>query len=162
MIDLSTRYLGLLLIKPAGRSASPLCESIDNIRAMEDAGAAAVVLHSLFEEQLDVESTHLDRYLTQGAESYAEALDYFPDLTKYNLGPDGYLEHVRRAKEAVGILIIGSLNGVSTGRWIEFAKKIEQAGADALSLNVYYLPTDPQLTGGRRADVRRPRAKREA
>ena len=148
MIDLSTRYLGLPLISPLVASASPLCESVDNIRAMEDAGAAAVVLHSLFEEQLDIESTHLDRYLTQGAESYAEALDYFPDLTKYNLGPDGYLEHVRRAKEAVGIPIIGSLNGVSTGRWIEFAKKIEQAGADALELNVYYLPTDPQLTGG--------------
>jgi dihydroorotate dehydrogenase (fumarate) len=148
MIDLSTRYLGLPLISPLVASASPLCESIDNIRAMEDAGAAAVVLHSLFEEQLDVESTHLDRYLTQGAESHAEALDYFPDLTKYNLGPDEYLEHVRRAKEAVGIPIIGSLNGVSTGRWIEFAKKIEQAGADALELNVYYLPTDPRLTGG--------------
>jgi dihydroorotate dehydrogenase (fumarate) len=147
MIDLSTRYLGLRLASPLVASSSPLCESVDNIRAMEDAGAAAVVLHSLFEEQLDVESTHLDRYLTHGAESYAEALDYFPDLTGYNLGPDGYLEHVRRAKEAVGIPIIGSLNGVSTGGWIEFAKKIEQAGADALELNVYYVPTDPLLTG---------------
>jgi dihydroorotate dehydrogenase (fumarate) len=105
------------------------------------------VLHSLFEEQLDVESTHLDRYLTHGAESHAEALGYFPDLRGYNLGPDGYLEHVRRAKEAVGIPIIGSLNGVSTGGWIEFAKKIEQAGADALELNVYYIPTDPEMTG---------------
>jgi len=148
MIDLSTRYLGLPLANPLVASASPLCESLDNIRAMEDAGAAAVVLHSLFEEQLDVESTHLDRYLAQGAESYAEALDYFPDLTGYNLGPDAYLEHLRRAKEAVGIPIIGSLNGVSTGGWIEFAKKIEQAGADALELNVYYIPTDPHLTGG--------------
>jgi dihydroorotate dehydrogenase (fumarate) len=147
MIDLSTRYLGLRLASPLVASSSPLCESLDNIRAMEDAGAAAVVLHSLFEEQLDVESTHLDRYLTHGAESYAEALDYFPDLTGYNLGPDGYLEHVRRAKDAVGIPIIGSLNGVSTGGWIEFAKKIEQAGADALELNVYYVPTDPLLTG---------------
>jgi dihydroorotate dehydrogenase (fumarate) len=147
MIDLSTRYLGLTLASPLVASSSPLCESLDNIRAMEDAGAAAVVLHSLFEEQLDVESTHLDRYLTHGAESYAEALDYFPDLTGYNLGPDGYLEHVRRAKDAVGIPIIGSLNGVSTGGWIEFAKKIEQAGADAVELNVYYVPTDPLLTG---------------
>src|SRR5215510_5549518 len=147
MIDLSTRYLGLPLGSPLVASASPLCESLDNIRAMEDAGAGAVVLHSLFEEQLDVESTHLDRYLTHGGESYAEALDYFPDLTGYNLGPDGYLDHVRRAKEAVGIPIIGSLNGVSTGGWIEFAKKIEQAGADALELNVYYVPTDPLLTG---------------
>jgi dihydroorotate dehydrogenase (fumarate) len=148
MIDLSTRYLGLPLTNPLVASASPLCASIDNIRALEDAGAAAVVLHSLFEEQLDVESTHLDRYLTRGAESDAEALDYFPNLTGYNLGPDGYLEHVRRAKEAVGIPIIGSLNGVSTGGWIEFAQKIEQAGADALELNVCYIPTDPQLTGG--------------
>jgi dihydroorotate dehydrogenase (fumarate) len=147
MLDLSTRYLGLQLASPLVASSSPLCESLDNIRAMEDAGAAAVVLHSLFEEQLDVESTHLDRYLTHGAESYAEALDYFPDLTGYNLGPDGYLEHVRRAKEAVDIPIIGSLNGVSTGGWIDFAKQIEQAGADAVELNVYYVPTDPLLTG---------------
>ena len=146
MIDLTTRYLGLLLSSPLVASSSPLCESVDNIRAMEDAGAAAVVLHSLFEEQLDVESTHLDRYLTHGAETYAEALDYFPDLTRYNLGPDGYLEHLRRAKAAVGIPIIGSLNGVSTGGWIDFAKEIEQAGADALELNVYYVPTDPALT----------------
>jgi len=147
MIDLSTRYLGLRLTSPLVASSSPLCESLDNIRAMEDAGAGAVVLHSLFEEQLDVESTHLDRYLSHGAESYAEALGYFPDLTGYNLGPDGYLEHVRRAKEAVGIPIIGSLNGVSSGGWVEFAKKIEQAGVDALELNVYYVPTDPLLTG---------------
>jgi len=147
-IDLSTRYLGLSLASPLVASASSLCESLDNIRAMEDAGAAAVVLHSLFEEQLDAESAHLDRYLTQGPESYAEARHYFPDLSGYKLGPDAYLEHVRRAKETVGIPIIASLNGVSTGGWIEFAKKIEQAGADALELNVYYVPTDPQLTGG--------------
>jgi dihydroorotate dehydrogenase (fumarate) len=146
MIDLSTRYLGLRLTNPLVASPSPLCESLDSIRAMEDAGAAAVVLHSLFEEQLEVESTHLDRYLTHSAESHAEALDYFPDLTGYNFGPDGYLEHLRRAKEAVGIPVIGSLNGVSSGGWIEFAKKIEQAGADALELNVYYVPTDPALT----------------
>jgi dihydroorotate dehydrogenase (fumarate) len=148
MIDLSTRYLGLSLGSPLVASASPLSESLDNIRAMEDSGAAAVVLHSLFEEQLDVESPHLDRYLTKGAESYAEARSYFSDLTTYNLGPDAYLEHMRRAKETVGIPVIGSLNGVSTGGWIEFAKKIEQAGADALELNVYYVPADPQLTGG--------------
>lgn len=147
MIDLSTRYLGLALANPLAASSSPLCESLDNIRAMEDAGIAAVVLHSLFEEQLDVESTHLDRHRTRGAESHAEALAYFPDLTGYNLGPDEYLEHVRRAKEAVGIPIIASLNGVSTGGWIQFAKEIEQAGADALELNVYYLPTDPARTG---------------
>ena len=147
MIDLSTRYLGLSLASPLVASASPLSESLDSIRAMEDAGAAAVVLHSLFEEQIDVESEHLDRYLSHGAESHPEALDYFPDLAGYNLGPDGYLEHLRRAKEAVGIPIIGSLNGVSTGGWIEFAKKMQQAGADALELNIFYVPTDPALSG---------------
>ena len=147
MIDLSTRYLGLSLESPLVASASPLSESLDNIRAMEDAGAAAVVLHSLFEEQIDVESEHLDRYLSHGAESHPEALDYFPDLAGYNLGPDGYLEHLRRAKEAVGIPIIGSLNGVSTGGWIEFARKMQQAGADALELNIFYVPTDPALSG---------------
>jgi dihydroorotate dehydrogenase (fumarate) len=147
MIDLSTRYLGLSLASPLVASASPLSERLDNIRAMEDAGAAAVVLHSLFEEQIDVESEHLDRYLSHGAESHPEALDYFPDLAGYNLGPDGYLEHLRRAKEAVAIPIIGSLNGVSTGGWIEFAKKMQQAGADALELNIFYVPTDPALSG---------------
>jgi dihydroorotate dehydrogenase (fumarate) len=147
MIDLSTRYLGLSLASPLVASASPLSESLGSIRAMEDAGAAAVVLHSLFEEQIDVESEHLDRYLSHGAESHPEALDYFPDLAGYNLGPDGYLEHLRRAKEAVGIPIIGSLNGVSTGGWIEFARKMQQAGADALELNIFYVPTDPALSG---------------
>ncbi len=148
MIDLGTRYLGLSLASPLVASASPLSESLDGIRALEDAGAAAIVLHSLFEEQINVESAQLDRYLSDGAESYAEALSYFPDLHAYNLGPDGYLEHVRRAKAAVDIPIIGSLNGVSIGGWISYAKRIEEAGADALELNVYYVPTDPALTGG--------------
>jgi dihydroorotate dehydrogenase (fumarate) len=147
VIDLSTRYLGLRLANPLVASASPLCESLDNIRRMEDAGAAAVVLHSLFEEQIDVESHHLDRHLSHGTESYAESVSYFPDLHDYNLGPDGYLEHVRRAKAAVDIPVIGSLNGVSTGGWTRFARKIEQAGADALEINIFYLPTDPALTG---------------
>jgi len=147
MIDLSTRYLGLSLRCPLVASSSPLCESVDNIRAMEDAGAAAVVLHSLFEEQLDVESQHLDRYLSHGAESYAEAVNYFPDLRSYNLGPDGYLEHIRRAKAAVDIPVIGSLNGASTGGWTRFARQIQEAGADALELNIFYVPTDPGYTG---------------
>jgi dihydroorotate dehydrogenase (fumarate) len=146
MIDLATRYLGLTLASPLVASSSPLCERIDNIRAMEDAGAAAVVLHSLFEEQLDVESLHLDRYLSHGAESYAEAIGYFPDLRRYNLGPEGYLEHIRRAKAAVRIPVIGSLNGVSRGGWTDFARQIQQAGADALELNVFYVPTDPALS----------------
>jgi dihydroorotate dehydrogenase (fumarate) len=149
MPDLSTTYLGLTLRNPLVVSAGPLCESVDNIRRMEDAGAGAVVLHSLFEEQITLESQHLDRYLTDGTDSFAESLTYFPDIASYRLGPDDYLEHVRRAKAALGIPVIGSLNGVSSGGWMRYAKKIEQAGADALELNVYYIPTDPDLTGGR-------------
>ena len=146
MPDLSTRYLGLTLANPLVASASPLCESLDNIRRMEDAGAGAVVLHSLFEEQIDVESRQLDRYLSNSTESYAEALSYFPDFHDYRLGPDAYLEHVGRAKHAVSIPVVASLNGVSAGGWIDFATKIQQAGADALELNVAYVPTDPRLT----------------
>ena len=147
MVDLSTTYLGLALKNPLVVSPSPLCEKIDNIRQMEDAGASAVVLPSLFEEQITLESHHLDRYLSHGTESFAESLTYFPDMIDYNLGPDGYLELIRRAKFVVDIPIIGSLNGVSTGGWITYAKKIQEAGADALELNTYYIPTDPELTG---------------
>jgi len=136
----------LALKNPLVASASPLCEDIDNICRMEDAGAAAVVLHSLFEEQITLENQELDRYLTQGTESFAEALTYFPNLGNYKLGPDEYLEHIRRAKSAVDIPIIGSLNGVSTGGWIKYAKLIEEAGADALELNIYYIPTNPDMT----------------
>jgi len=147
MVDLSTTYLGLTLKNPLVVSPSPLCEKIDNIRQMEDAGASAVVLPSLFEEQITLESHHLDRYLSHGTESFAESLTYFPDMIDYNLGPDGYLELIRRAKFVVDIPIIGSLNGVSAGGWITYAKKMEEAGADALELNTYYIPTDPELTG---------------
>jgi dihydroorotate dehydrogenase (fumarate) len=147
MTDLSTTYLGLALRSPLVASASPLCEDVGNIRRMEDAGAAAVVLHSLFEEQITLESQHLDRYLSHGTETFAESLTYLPDLQRYNLGPDGYLEHVRRAKAAVDIPVIGSLNGISPGGWTDYARKIQQAGADALELNVYYIPTDPEMTG---------------
>ncbi len=147
MIDLSTTYLGLTLKNPLVASPSPLCEDVGNVRRMEDVGAAAVVLHSLFEEQINIEGEVLDRFLSHGAESYAEAVTYFPDLTNYKLGPDAYLEHTRQCKSAVDIPIIGSLNGVSTGGWIKHAKKIEEAGADALELNVYYIPTDPELSG---------------
>jgi len=147
MVDLSTTYLGLTLKNPLVVSPSPLCEKIDNIRQMEDAGASAVVLPSLFEEQITLESHHLDRYLSHGTESFAESLTYLPDMIDYNLGPDGYLELIRRAKFVVDIPIIGSLNGVSTGGWITYAKKIEEAGADALELNTYHIPTDPELTG---------------
>jgi dihydroorotate dehydrogenase (fumarate) len=147
MIDLSTTYLGLTLKNPVVVSPSPLCQELGSIRQMEDAGASAVVLHSLFEEQLTLDSQDLDHFLAHGTDSFAEALSYFPDLGQYNLGPDGYLEHIRKAKAAVKIPIIGSLNGVSTGGWISYAKKIEQAGADALELNVYYIPTDPEMSG---------------
>jgi len=146
MTDLSTSYLGLSLKNPLVASASPLCEDVDNIRRMEDAGAAAVVLHSLFEEQIDFDSQHLDRFLSQGTESFAESLSYFPEMGGYKLGPEEYLEHIRRAKAAVRIPVIGSLNGVSSGGWIRYAKMIQEAGADALELNVYYIPTDPEKT----------------
>jgi dihydroorotate dehydrogenase (fumarate) len=146
MSDLSTSYLGLALSSPLVASAGPLSESIDNIRRMEDAGAGAVVLSSLFEEQIALESHHLDHHLSHGTESFAESLTYLPDVHDYKLGPDAYLEHVRRAKEAVGIPVVGSLNGISTGGWISYAKKIQEAGADALELNVYFIPTDPALT----------------
>lgn len=146
MIDLSTTYLGLSLRNPLVASASPLSEDVGNIRRMEDAGAAAVVLHSLFEEQIKLESFELDRHLGAGTESFAESLSYLPDLAHYNLGPEGYLEHLRQAKEAVRIPVIGSLNGISPGGWVRYAREIEQAGADALELNIYYLPTDPVVT----------------
>jgi dihydroorotate dehydrogenase (fumarate) len=128
-------------------AASPLSESLDKIKRLEDAGASAVVMYSLFEEQIVGESHLLDHYLSYGAESFAEALHYFPELDSYNVGPEGYLDLIRRAKESVAIPIIGSLNGVSTGGWVEYARMIEQAGADALELNIYYIPTDPALTG---------------
>lgn len=146
MIDLSTTYMGLHLKNPLVVSPSPLCEDIDNIRRMEESGSAAVILHSLFEEQILMESQDLDHYLTQGTYSFAESLTYFPDLGDYKLGPDEYLEHIRKAKEAVDIPIIGSLNGVSTGGWLKYAKAIEEAGADALELNIYYIPTNPNMT----------------
>jgi dihydroorotate dehydrogenase (fumarate) len=147
MINLSTKYLGLELKNPLVVSASPLSEELDNIRRMEDAGAAAVVMHSLFEEQITAESQLLDRDLSAGTESFAESLTYFPDLTGYNLGPEGYLEHLRKAKRVVSIPVIGSLNGISMGGWTEYAKKIEEAGADALELNIFYISADTEMSG---------------
>jgi len=114
---------------------------------MEDNGASAIVLYSLFEEQITLESHNLNHYLTQGVESFPEALTYFPEAAEYETGPDEYMEHIQKAKEALSIPIIASLNGVSTGGWVKYAKNIEEAGADALELNVYYLPTDPNLSG---------------
>ena len=146
MTDLSTQYLGLTLKNPLVVSASPLCQSIDNIRRMEDAGAGAVVLHSLFEEQLTLESRELDRFLSEGTESFAEALSYFPDVTNYKMGPEGYLQHIQQAKAAVKIPIIASLNGVSAGGWTKYAKNMEEAGADALELNIYYVATQTDMS----------------
>jgi len=146
-MDLTTNYLGMTLKNPLVPSSSPLMRTMENLRAMEDAGAAAVVLHSLFEEQITQESHTLNHYLTQGVESHPEALSYFPEASEYKTGPDEYLEHIQRAKKTLDIPVIASLNGVSTGGWVKYAKQIEEAGADALELNVYYIPTDPNLTG---------------
>jgi dihydroorotate dehydrogenase (fumarate) len=148
-MDLSTTYLGLQLKNPLVPSASPLMRKVDNIKRMEDAGAAAVVLHSLFEEEIRQASHEFDHYLNYGAESYWEALSYFPEVD-LRIGPDSYLNHVRKVKAAVSIPVIASLNGVSTGGWIDYAKKIEDAGADALELNTYYLAAEPDQAG---ADV---------
>lgn len=147
MPDLSTTYLGLPLKNPLVPSASPLMQKVDNIKRMEEAGAAAVVLHSLFEEQIAFSMEQLDYFLNFGEGISAEAQPYFPDLSKYNLGPEGYLEHIRKVKNAVGIPVIGSLNGASTGGWVQYAQKIQDAGADALELNMYYVAADPSQDG---------------
>lgn len=146
-MNLSTTYMGLRLNNPIVASPSPLSHTVDGIRKLEEAGAAAVVMYSLFEEQITLESQQLDYLLSQGTESYAEALSYFPDLERYNVGPDEYLNLIRKAKESVDIPIIGSLNGVSAEGWVRYAKLIQEANADALELNVYYLTTDPEITG---------------
>ncbi len=145
-MDLSTNYLGMKLKNPLIPSASPLSKELDTIKRLEDAGASAVVLHSLFEEQINLEAKELDYFLYMGTEGYAEALSYFPEAGEYILGPEEYLNHIRKVKDAVSIPVIGSLNGVSTGGWMDFAGKIEEAGADALELNIYYIPADPTLT----------------
>jgi dihydroorotate dehydrogenase (fumarate) len=156
MPDLTTTYLGLKLRSPLVPSSSPLCQSLDHLKRMEAAGAGAVVLHSLFEEQINFESRVLDHYLTYGTESYPEALSYFPEPHEFRLTPDQYLEHIRQAKEAVSIPVIGSLNGISSGGWIRFsaqanwiayARLMEEAGADALEVNMYFVPADPDLSG---------------
>lgn len=152
MVDLSTSYLGLELKNPLVASASPLSQKVETVRQLEGAGVAAVVMYSLFEEQIIYDSLRLDRDLSQGTESFAEALTFFPDLAaqgelnQYNIGPDEYVDNLHNLKQAVDIPIIGSLNGVTNGGWIEYARKIETAGADALELNIYNLSTDPEVT----------------
>jgi dihydroorotate dehydrogenase (fumarate) len=150
MIDLTTYYLGLKLRTPLVVSASPLSQEIGSIRRLEDVGASAVVLYSLFEEQLRQESLELDHHLTAATESFSESISFFPQASEYRLGPEGYLEHIRKARQAVGIPIIASLNGATAGGWAEYAKQIEQAGADALECNIYSIATDPDETS---ADV---------
>jgi dihydroorotate dehydrogenase (fumarate) len=144
-MDLTTKYLGLVLKNPLVLSASPLSEDLGKLKKVEDAGAAAIVFHSLFEEQIVLESEELDRSLSTG-ESYAESLSYFPDQGSYRMGSEAYLENIVKAKAALSIPVIASLNGVSTGGWTQHAKKMQQAGADALELNIYSIPTDPNVT----------------
>ena len=146
-MDLTTNYLGMALKNPIVASSSPLSHTVDSIRRLEDAGAAAVVMYSLFEEQIGFDSYYIDYHLTQGIDSYAESISYFPDMQSYNVGPDQYMNLIRSAKEAVDIPIIGSLNGASVGGWTDYAALIEDAGADALELNIYYLPANTQVTG---------------
>ncbi len=146
-MDLSTTYLGLKLKNPIVPSAGPFSRSLDMMKRLEEAGAAAIVMYSLFEEQIAHETAELYHYLSYGTESFAEALTYFPDLQQYNMGPEEYVEFIHTAKNSLKIPIIGSLNGISVGGWIKYARKIQEAGADAIELNIYYIPTDPELRG---------------
>jgi len=147
MTDLTTTYLGLNLKNPLVASASPLSKKVENAQKLEDAGVSAIVMYSLFEEQIIHDSLELDHYLTRGTNSFAEAITYLPDINTYNMGPDKYLDHLSALKSAVKIPIIGSLNGVSKGGWVRYARHMQDAGADALELNMYYLSADPDLTG---------------
>lgn len=159
MVDLSTHYLGMKLKNPLIASASPLSEKVDTVRRLEEAGIAAVVMYSLFEEQIIQDSLRLDRDLMQGTESFPEALSYLPEngpyqhLRRYTIGPDVYVENLLQLKQTVEIPVIASLNGVTSGGWVEYARKIEQAGADALELNIYSLPTDPGQAAGELEDI---------
>ena len=146
MVDLTTYYMGMKLRTPLVVSASPLSQEIGSIRRLEDVGASAVVLYSLFEEQLRQESLELDYHLNAGTESFAESLSFFPQASEYRLGPEGYMEHIRKARQAVGIPIIASLNGATAGGWAEYGREIEEAGADAIECNIYSIQTDPDVT----------------
>jgi dihydroorotate dehydrogenase (fumarate) len=146
MINLGTKYLGLNLKNPVVASASPLSKEIAHLRQMEDCGAAAVVMHSLFEEQINLEANTLDRALDSGSDVSAEAASVFPDITTNYIGADEHLELIRKAKQAISIPVIASLNGVSSGGWVRYAKMMEEAGADALELNIYHLPSDLNVT----------------
>src|SRR5579871_3486682 len=146
MIDLSTTYLGLKLSSPLVVSASPLSRDIEGICRLEDAGASAVVLYSLFEEQLRQEEADLDYHLANGTESFAESITYFPQASEFHTGPEGYLEHIRKVKVSVRIYVIASLNGSTIGGRTKFAGEIEWAGAEAIECNINSIPTDPRIT----------------
>ncbi len=147
MADLSTTYMGLNLNNPVVPSASPLSRDLGDIKRMEDAGAGAVVLYSLFEEQIGLDEDELEHVLNRGAQSLADASGYFPSQLEYTRSPDDYVEHVRKAKEAVDIPIIASMNGISKGGWLEYSEMIAEAGADGLELNIYFIPTTSRLFG---------------
>lgn len=146
MTELASEYLGLALRSPLVASSSPLTGHLDDLRRLEDAGVGAVVLPSLFEEQIEHESLQVDRVLETGAEMFGEARTFFPELEDYDTGPDRYLDLVRRAREALEVPVIASLNGTSPGGWVEHARLLEEAGAHALELNLYLVAADPDLT----------------
>ena len=146
-MKLSTTYLGFKLRTPLVPSASPLSENIDNIKRMEDAGASAIVFHSLFEEQLRRDHHELQFYLAQNTDASAEASNYFPRPPEFQIGPETYVENIARAKAAVNIPIIGSLNGATFGGWLKYAQAIQNAGADAIEINLYSVPTDADVSG---------------
>lgn len=146
MVDLKTTYLGMSLRNPLVASSSPLTQKVETVRQLEEAGVSAVVLYSLFEEQIIRESIRLHEDLERGSYSFSEALTYIPEIGRYSIGPDAYVNYLRKVKQAVNIPVIGSLNGATSGGWIDYAKKIEDAGADALELNIYYVATDPDDT----------------
>ena len=152
MIDLSTNYLGLRLKNPIVVSASPLSEKLENFPRMRDAGASAIVMYSLFEEQIEAESENIDSALEYGANSYAESTSYLPDMPKYHVGPDRYLDLLQKAKKSVDIPVIASLNGKSRGGWSQYAQYMEEAGADALELNIFNIPTDPTISAAQLED----------
>jgi dihydroorotate dehydrogenase (fumarate) len=152
MINLSTDYLGMHLKNPIIASASPSNANMDMLKNLEDAGVAAVVMPSLFEEQVEFEEFQFGSLQEYGAESFAEAATYFPELDDYNTGADEYLRTVEKACDTVNVPVIGSLNGVTKGGWTRYAKKIESAGASALELNMYYLPTDADVTAAQIED----------